>query len=234
MNGPAGSIVVTGGASGIGAAICTGLATAGWQVVAADVAQVRGVAALDVRDEDSWATLMAGVSRLAGVVNCAGVRTHALIEDMTLREWRDVLDTNLTGTFLGTRAAFRQLRSQGSSGSVVNVASITAFVPTPRVAHYVASKGAVVQFTKAAALEGGPHGIRVNAVAPGPTLTPLVAAHVAEPGAVEAVGARIPLGRMAQPEDVAGVVTFLFSDAASYLNGVTIPVDGGFLTKGAI
>ena len=152
---------------------------------------------------------------------------------MTLREWRDVLETNLTGTFLGTRAAFRKMRSQDCAGSVVNVASITAFVPTPRVAHYVASKGGVVQFTKAAALEGGPHGIRVNAVAPGQeTMTPLVAAHVSDPGAVEAVGARIPLGRMAVPEDVAGVVAFLFSEAAGYLNGVTIPVDGGFLTKG--
>jgi NAD(P)-dependent dehydrogenase (short-subunit alcohol dehydrogenase family) len=234
VNSPEGTIVVTGGASGIGAAICTSLEAAGWPVTAADVAEVRGVAALDVRDENSWVALMAGIDRLAGVVNCAGIRTHALIEDMTLREWRDVLDTNLTGTFLGTRAAFRKMRSQDCAGSVVNVASIAAFVPTPRVAHYVASKGGVVQFTKAAALEGGPHGIRVNAVAPGPTMTPLVAAHVSDPGAVEAVGARIPLGRMGVPEDVAGVVAFLFSEAAGYLNGVTIPVDGGFLTKGPI
>jgi NAD(P)-dependent dehydrogenase (short-subunit alcohol dehydrogenase family) len=229
-----GTVVVTGGGSGIGAAVCRALDREGWPTLAVDLRPADGMVSLDVRDEQAWSELMAGVQRLAGVVNCAGIRTHSSLEEMELEAWRDVVETNLTGTFLGVRAAFRKLRAQATAGVVVNMSSVAAFVPTPYQAHYVATKAAIVQLTKAAALEGGPHGVRVNAVAPGPTLTPLIAEGMSDPANLSMVEGKIPLGRIGQADDIAGVVSFLFSDAAGYLNGVTIPVDGGWLTRGPL
>jgi NAD(P)-dependent dehydrogenase (short-subunit alcohol dehydrogenase family) len=234
LSSPQGTVVVTGGGSGIGAAVAGALHRAGFDTVAADVAPGDGVVALDVRDEAGWETVMAGIDRLAGVVNCAGIRSHTSLEEMTLDAWRQVVDTNLTGTFLGTRAALRRCRAQGSGGVVVNMASVAAFVPTPHQAHYVATKGGIVAFTKAAALEGGPLGVRVNALAPGPILTPLIAQGMGDPDVLARVEGRIPLGRIGQVADVTGVVTFLFSEAAAYLTGATIPVDGGWLSQGPV
>jgi NAD(P)-dependent dehydrogenase (short-subunit alcohol dehydrogenase family) len=229
LKSPDGAIVVTGGGSGIGAAICEALRADGWKTVAADRVPGDEIAELDVRSEPSWEALLTKLDRLAGVVNCAGTRTITSIEEMELSAWREVLEVNLTGTFLGTKWAFRKLRAQGTPGVVVNLGSVASFIPTPMQAHYVSSKAAIVNFTKAAAVEGGPNGIRVNGVAPGPTLTPLIAEGMKNPANLAAVEGRIPLGRIAQPTDVAGVVSFLLSDPAAYLNGVTIPVDGGWL-----
>jgi NAD(P)-dependent dehydrogenase (short-subunit alcohol dehydrogenase family) len=229
---PGATVIVSGGGSGIGAAIVALLAVEGWDTVAADVVPAEDVHPLDVRDEDQWQAVMEEVEVLGGVVNCAGIRTHSTLEDMELAAWQQVIDTNLTGAFLGTRAAFRKFRRQGSGGAIVNLGSVASFVPTPNQAHYVATKTAIVGLTKAAALEGARQGIRVNAVAPGPTMTPLIAAGLADPATREWLAGKIPAGRIGDADDVAQVVAFLFSDAARYVTGVTIPVDGGWLVAG--
>lgn len=143
--------------------------------------------------------------------------------------WRRVLDINLTGVMICAREAARQMIAEGHGGAIVNFASIAAYGPAPTIADYCVSKAGVVMLTKCLAAEVGRYGIRVNAVAPGPIETGMTAGLI-EMGRLQAQAASLPLGRIAKPEEVASVVLFLASDAASYITGKTIGVDGGTYT----
>jgi NAD(P)-dependent dehydrogenase (short-subunit alcohol dehydrogenase family) len=224
-------VLVTGGASGIGAAICAALAAAGWEPVPADIAGGEGVVRLDVRDETGWEEAVAKAGPLAGLVNCAGIRTSAALVDLEVDEFDRIFAVNVRGTFLGLRTAARRWIGEGSGGAVVNITSVNAFVALPGQCHYVASKGALTMLTKAAALELAAHGIRVNAVAPGGVRTPMTAERLADPAQLARINARIPLGRVAEPAEIAGAVVFLLDPRASYVTGTTLVVDGGWTCR---
>jgi len=225
---PRGRVLVTGGASGIGAATCGALAAAGWDPVPADITGGDGVLALDVRDEAAWDEVVAETAPLAGVVNCAGIRTTAALVDLDVDEFDRIFAVNVRGTFLGVRTAARRWIADGTGGAVVNVTSVNAFLALPGQCHYIASKGALTMLTKAAALELAAHGIRVNAVAPGGVRTPMTAERLADPAQVARINARIPLGRVAEPAEIADAVVFLLDPRASYVTGTTLVVDGGW------
>jgi NAD(P)-dependent dehydrogenase (short-subunit alcohol dehydrogenase family) len=143
--------------------------------------------------------------------------------------WRKVLDVNLTGVMICARESARQMILEGHGGTIVNFASIAAYGPVPTIADYCVSKAGVVMLTKCLAAEVGPAGIRVNAVAPGPIETGMTRS-LLEMGRLQKQAATLPLGRVAQPEEVANVVLFLSSDLSSYITGKTIGVDGGTYT----
>ena len=242
--------LVTGAGRGIGQAIALRLAEAGAAVVVSDMdaeaaesvaGEIRddGGSALavgaDVSDEAAVTSLVrACVDELGGldvVVNNAGIFPPSPILGMEAAMFDRVIAVNLRGVFLCTREAAAAMVDQGRGGAIVNVTSIDALHPSMvGLAHYDASKHGVWGFTKNAALELAPHAIRVNAVAPGGVLTP----GVEEMGggsaeAVAAFRARIPEGRMGDPDDIARAVLFLASDMASYVTGAQLVVDGGVL-----
>lgn len=239
----AGTAVVTGGAGGLGRAICRRLALRGAEVIVADIDgdTAAGAAselvgeglrarpcAVDVADEDSvagLASVAAASGALAVWVNNAGVNGVADVAELTLEEFERVMHINVRGCFLGTRAAARAL---GAGGAIVNVSSISAAVALPRNAHYGASKGAIESFSRHAAVDLAGRGIRVNCVAPGSFRSGMTAERYQRPGALEAREARIPFGRVAGPDDVAGAVAFLCSPESAYITGQTVVVDGGW------
>ncbi|WP_294074841.1 SDR family NAD(P)-dependent oxidoreductase [Sphingomonas sp.] len=240
--------LVTGAARGLGAAIARRLASAGHPVVLADVLDLVGETAasiaadgqrtrairLDVADEAAVGALpeMLGEwwPNLGVLVNNAGISPKVngrkrMVEDTPLEEWRRVLDVNLTGPFLLSRAAIPVLKRRGW-GRIVMVTSQAARMPSSITgAYYGASKAGLIGFARNLAAELGPYGVTVNSVAPGRIRSDMVAG--AAPGLNEAFLARIPLGRLGEPEDVAEVVNFLASDAAAYLTGATVDVGGG-------
>jgi 3-oxoacyl-[acyl-carrier protein] reductase len=163
--------------------------------------------------------------RIDGLVNNAGVTRDNLVLRMKDEDWQAVLSTNLTGVFLCTQAALRPMIKQ-RSGRIVNITSVVGLIGNAGQANYAASKAGVVGFTKSVAREVASRGITVNAVAPGFVETDMTAAMTDK--AREAVLAAIPMGRVGRPEDIAGAVAFLVSDAAGYLTGQVLGVDGGF------
>ena len=227
----AGPVIVTGGASGIGAATCDVLRAAGYDVVAADRRSGDGVADLDVTDEQDWSALFDATGAVIGLVNCAGIRTRNMIVDTSLDEFERHLKVNVTGTWLGIRELFRRHRA-GTRAAIVNIASVNAIIAVPGQAHYVASKGGIAALTKAAAIEGAPLGVRVNAIAPGPIRTPMTQERLIDPAQVEWLQGRVPLGRVGEAAEMGQVVEFLLSDAASYVTGTTIYADGGWVANG--
>ena len=225
MSGP--RVLVTGGASGIGAETCRVLSGSGWDVVASDVASGADVTLLDVTDEAAWDRVLDDVGPLAGLVNCAGIRTRSSIVDTGVDEFERHLRVNVVGTWLGIRGFLRRHQS-GTAGAIVNLSSVNAEIAVPDQAHYVASKGAVSALTRAAAVEAAPLGVRVNAVAPGPVRTPMTAERLGNPEQAAWLDARVPMGRVAEPAEIAEVISFLLSDKASYVTGEVLFTDGGW------
>jgi NAD(P)-dependent dehydrogenase (short-subunit alcohol dehydrogenase family) len=243
--------IVTGGANGLGRAIGTALAGAGAIVVLADhdtpaaraaaeeIALAGGrveARALDVTDEQAivhvFEAVVAAHGRLDMLINNAGVAIRRPAIELELDDWHRVLDVNLTGVFLCARHAARHMIPAGG-GRIVNMASIMGFSGGglyPNVS-YQSSKGAVVNLTRALAVEWAPHNIRVNAVAPTWTRTRLISGLTENPEIVAALESLMPLGRLADPEDIVGAVLFLVSQAAAMVTGHTLPVDGGFLAQ---
>jgi len=213
-------IVVTGAGRGIGATAADGLRVRGAEVVTLDVeGDVDHVC--DVSDVDQVESTFSEVGPITGLLNNAGIiATRVPIDDIDLDLWDRVFDVNVKGTFLCARAAARRM---GAGGSIVNVASQTAFTGSNGFAHYVASKGAVVSLTRALANELGPRGIRVNCVAPGFTPTP-GAAHL---GTYDP--SRIPLGRVLDPADLVGLFCYLLSDDSAFVSGQATLVNGGMV-----
>jgi 2-deoxy-D-gluconate 3-dehydrogenase len=243
--------VVTGGGKGIGRAVCETLAEAGAAVavqdlVAADAERVaagireRGGRAIavagDAASEAAVDELLARAgSELGGLdvlVNNAGIYPFTDFLELPIAQWDQVVGLNLRGVFLATQRAGRLMAKAGRGGRIVNIASVQALRPSgPGVAHYNVSKAGVVMLTKSAALELGPLGIAVNAVAPGVIDTPGTRPML-EREAFGAPSARVPFtGRWGLPNDVADVVLFLAGPAASYITGETVVVDGGFLLQ---
>lgn len=222
-----GLVLVTGGASGIGTATAKVLADAGWDAVAADIAPADGVVPLDVTDEAAWDRVLDDIAPLTGLVNCAGIRTRSSIAETSIEDFQRHMRVNVMGTWLGIRGFLRR-HHPGQAGAIVNVSSVNAEIAVPNQAHYVASKGAVSALTRAAAIEAAPLGVRVNAVAPGPVRTPMTAERLGDPEQAAWLNARVPMGRVAEPTEIAEVISFLLSDKASYITGEVLFTDGGW------
>jgi NAD(P)-dependent dehydrogenase (short-subunit alcohol dehydrogenase family) len=231
-------ILVTGGSSGIGAAIAQVFASNGDLVVATGAtkeeverAQVQSKSTaisfqeLDVRDGNAVQACIDEIDSLDVLVNCAGViRRNAEHEPEV---FADVIDINLNGSMRVCTAAREKLKQR--KGCIINTASMLSFFGGGLVPGYSASKGGIAQLTKSLAIAYAPDGIRVNAVAPGWIATQLTQALQEDPQRSEAILSRTPLGRWGEPADVAGPVLFLASDAARFVTGVVLPVDGGYL-----
>lgn len=240
--------LVAGAGGGIGGAGAEAIGREGAAVVCADInlaaaeaaaARIRGGGGratglgLDVRDRSAIdAAVMAAVrdfGRLDIMLDSAGVSHSSGFLDLDPGEWDRIVAINLTGMFHLGQSAARQMVLQGGGGSIVNITSQLAEVARPERAAYVASKGGGRSLTHAMALELAAHGIRVNAIAPGPTLTGLTRASYADPERRRSTIAQIPLGRLGQPEDIVGAILFLASDESRWVTGSTVTVDGGYL-----
>jgi len=230
--------LVVGGTGGIGAAIADIFATLGAVVTVTGATdeevnavrdgadfRCRDAVALDVRDGESIAALIGDLPRLDILVNCAGVIRRDAEHDADV--FAEVVDINLNGTMRLCGAARERLKA--ARGAIVNTASMLAYHGGARVPAYSASKGGVVQLTKALAIAYAADGIRVNAVAPGWVRTALTQSLQNDSERSAAILARTPQGRWAEPADIAGAVVFLCSPAACFVTGVVLPVDGGYL-----
>lgn len=224
--------LVTGGASGIGAATVDLLRAAGATVVAADLRAGAGIEALDVTDEAAVDALVAAIverhGRLDLAANVAGTPgVFADVADSSTTDWRSTLAVNLDGVYFCLRAELRAMRHQGA-GSIVNVASSAGRMGVPGLAAYSASKHAVIGLTKSAALEVAGEGIRVNAVCPGSVRTPMLRGFVGgDEALLEKMGRRSPMGRLGEPEEIAEAIVWLLSDAARFVTGNALSPDGG-------
>ena len=238
--------VVTGGGSGIGRGTALAMAEAGARVAVVDrneeganetvslIGNAASAYRTDVTDRDACRDLAARVLADFGpasiLFNNAGIVRRAKIDSPTAaQDWQDTIDVNVNGLFNVTHAFLDQLKE--TRGRIVSTGSLQSFVHTPNSVVYTTSKGAVKNFTTGLAAELAPHGIRVNAVAPGLIFTPLNEEGIQKnPELLSRFMQHIPLGRHGTPEDIAGAVLFLASDLAQYVTGVTLAVDGGYLT----
>lgn len=237
-------IIVTGAAQGIGHAVALRMAAAGaciavWDTQAdgaeqtASLCRGKGAQSLawrvDVAVTDEVESAVVAFEREwgrpDGLVNNAGIFPRARALDMELSEWERVLRVNLTGTFLCARAVARAMKEAGK-GAIVNMASGRALAGAAKGPHYSASKGGVIALTKSLALDWAPYGIRVNCVIPGVTDTAQPRGELSD-DELYALGSRIPLGRIAQPQDIAAAVAFLLGDDSAYMTGQSIAVNGG-------
>jgi NAD(P)-dependent dehydrogenase (short-subunit alcohol dehydrogenase family) len=237
--------LVTGAASGIGREIALGLAESGADVGCVDLGNLEGVVAeiealgrqavaapADVTDPGSVAAAVETVQSLGPLklaVNSAGIANAAPAEEMSIEQFRKVLDVNLGGVFLCCQAEGRAMLA-GDGGAIVNIASMSGSIVNRDLlqVHYNASKAAVIHLSKSLAMEWAPSGIRVNSISPGYTATPMnTRPEVAEQ--VKRFAADTPLGRMAAPSEMVGPAVFLLSEAASFCTGVDLVVDGGFV-----
>lgn len=229
--------IVTGAASGIGLAVSKRLLEEGASVVGSDLKPMEVLGdrfvglTHDVTQEASAQELVAtAVSRFGGLdaaFNVAGGSRPGYIVDLPESDWDFTVDLCLKGVFLGMKHQGRQMMRQGR-GSIVNIASLNARVPMHAGAAYVAAKAGVERLSQNSALEFAPFGIRVNAILPGLVQTPLTRRHFDNPDALAAFVERIPMGRPAQPEEIAAPALYLASDDASYVNGASLLVDGAW------
>lgn len=222
--------IITGGGTGIGLASARHLLAGGWQVIAGGLDHDNALPdrlifqPCDVTRAEDLAALMARAGRIDALVNCAGIIAQAA-------EWQPegfarVLDVNLTASMTAATAARDKLRAAG--GSIVNLASMWSWFGSANAPAYAASKGGIVALTRSLAVAWGPEGIRCNAIAPGWVNTRMGAGAKNNPAREPGITARIPLGRWAEPDEIAGVIGFLVSPAAGYINGALLPVDGGY------
>jgi meso-butanediol dehydrogenase/(S,S)-butanediol dehydrogenase/diacetyl reductase len=236
--------IVTGGASGMGAATVRRLAAGGANVMIVDrngdlaqtvATEVGGTAIVgDVADSSFCdSAIAAAMERHGGLdvlVNAAGVIVRASGEDTTDEQWAKIMGVNVSGTFFMCRAALRVMKTSGG-GAIVNFGSIWGDLGSAGVAAYCASKGAVHNLTRALAMDHAVDGIRVNAVCPGEVNTPMLQSERAEAVTdqlLTAIAATVPMGRLADPDEIARVVCFLASDDASYMTGALVSVDAGY------
>ena len=230
-------VLITGGARGIGWGIAQAMLGAGYGVTvtgltAEEVGAVPQQAnlkaiTLDVTSDAQVADCVRGLTRLDALVNSAGMVLRDG-KEFTIPGFQKVIDVNLTGTMRMCMAAKPLLDRQG--GAIVNIASVWSFFGGPLVPAYTASKGGVAQLTKSLAVAWAP-AIRVNAIAPGWIETDLTKAAQADKARSDAIVARTPFGRWGKPEDIGGAVVFLCSDAAGFITGTVLPVDGGYIAK---
>jgi NAD(P)-dependent dehydrogenase (short-subunit alcohol dehydrogenase family) len=246
------AVLITGAASGIGRAtaldahaegaklLLSDVDAAGGEALAAEIAADGGTASFtlcDVTDEAQVEALVAAARErlggLDGALNCAGILgTVGLTADTAYADWRRILDVDLNGVFLCTKHELRAMAGNGG-GSIVNMASAAGLIGWPGAIGYVAAKHGVVGLTKAAALEYADQGIRVNSVCPSYTETPMVADLFdnllgGDPAAPDAARANHPIGRFAQPAEIASACVWLLSDKASFVTGTAMSVDGGY------
>ena len=243
--------IVTGGAGGLGSEICRRFAARGAAVAVADInADVATEVAcsietdggssiavqVEVTDEESVAKTVAKVvdelGRVDYLVHCAGTNIKGPVLDMTLDQWNLSLEAHLTGAFLFCREAGKRMVEQANGGSVVLMSSVTAMAPVPERGAYGPAKAALINFAGQLGLEWAQYGINVNAVCPGVALTPMTEmVYEREPELREQRLKRFPVKREVTPREVADLVLFLCSEEARYINGVGIPIDGGFLNS---
>jgi NAD(P)-dependent dehydrogenase (short-subunit alcohol dehydrogenase family) len=242
--------VVIGGTSGIGLAIAKGMAEAGADVIptsrrqdqveaAATEIENRGKRSLrlssDVSDRNSLERVLEDSVKAFGkvdiLVNSAGRTKRAPTLEFSEEDWNSIMDTNLTGTLRAAQVFGRHMLER-EAGSIINIASLSTFVALYEVAAYSASKAAVASLTKSLAIEWGPRGVRVNAIAPGVFRTPLNEKLLDETARGREFLVRTPMKRFGNVDELAGAAIFLASDAASFVNGEVLAVDGGFLASG--
>lgn len=241
--------LITGGGAGIGRAVCVRFAAEGAVVVVADIDadSARGTvdllqrsssdachAQLDVKDENSWVTVVSAVTaahgRLDVLVNNAGLPYRRPLQESGLAQWQDLMTVNAGGTFLGLKHGARVMADAG--GSIVNVSSAAALVGVPAMTSYSAGKGAIRAMSRAVAMEYAAAGVRVNSVFPTSVRTAMVESDARDSGVtvedfVRSAGALSPLGGIAEPHDVASAVLFLASDESRFITGAELVVDGG-------
>lgn len=239
-----GTVIVTGAASGIGRATSRLLAARGHAVICTDLAsdaltqaaaECRGRAfAADVTHEDEVESMVAAAidagGGISGLVHCAGVEERPVnVREMSVETFQRTMNINVLGTFLVSRAIARRVEP-GQSCSLVLIGSILSTVAYGGNAAYTASKGAVLQLGRALAVDLASSSIRVNVIGPGVVATPMSAATLSNPDNAPWIAAKIPLGRPADPDEIASVAAFLLSPDSAYMTGAYIPVDGGWLT----
>ncbi len=242
--------VITGGSKGLGAAMTAGLASAGADVMlvsrhleeaqatAATIAETWGHRALavaaDVSDAAQVEAMIAAALRDLGqidiLINSAGINVRAPIEDFPVETYQQIMRTNVDGTWLCCRAVVPHMKARGS-GRIINLASALGLVGLAQRTPYTASKGAVVQITRTLALELAPHGVTANAICPGPFLTEINRAIAHNEEAVRTVVGATAMKRWARLEEIQGAAIFLASDAASYVTGAMLSVDGGWTAQ---
>ena len=235
--------IVTGGSSGIGKAISEKLAWGGTEVVIADLDQEKGLELAeeigarfkhcDVSDRENVENVIEETVEESGkldiMVNNAGIGSNNSIEEMDEEEWSQVLSVDLDGVMYGTKAAVPYLKE--TEGVILNTASIYGLVGDVGATAYNAAKGGVVNFTRSVANDLAQYNIRVNSICPGFVDTPMTEKALEDKEFHDHVIGNTPLGRVAQPEEIADVATFLVSDKASYVTGVNMPVDGGWTSR---
>jgi meso-butanediol dehydrogenase/(S,S)-butanediol dehydrogenase/diacetyl reductase len=235
-------VLITGGASGIGAATARRFAGEGAKLMLGDIDVPGGQAvakelgaevafrATDVRDRAQVEALtdeaVDRFGRIDVLFNNAGSGVPGQTPDLDPEHWRDLFDLDVHSIFYGCRAAIPHMRKSGG-GVIVNTASISGLAADPGLAAYNAAKGAVVNYTRSLAVDHARDGIRVNAVCPGPVETPLLQPVLSLPGVPEEYARLIPMGRVGQPDEIAGAVLFLASDDASFVTGAMLVIDGG-------